>query len=214
MTMKDNKMRWFRRAIALAAVGLLIPAVGCDRENSEVAGVAEPYEATGVADPEIIGENEGVYEESNEVEAGTFATWDADGDAYLAAPEFTTNIEREERYNYGVYDANRDNRLTADEFGEGIFAEWDADGDGRLSEADYGAGWFDEAGYGHNNWDTDSDGLLTSAEWEAGYGQTGLFDTWDADDSGSLANNEYYGGLYDTWDADNDGRLGQSEFLL
>ena len=61
-------------------------------------------------------------------------------------------------------------------------------------------------------------GLGGCAPGVAGYDEPGadlgLYDTWDADDSGLLDENELYAGTFDTWDTDDDGLLSADEFGL
>lgn len=66
--------------------------------------------------------------------------------------------------------------------------EWDSDGDGALNNEEFGAGW--DSTFGDENWfneyDEDGDGNLTEDEYNAG-----VFDSYDADDSGVIEEPEF-----------------------
>jgi hypothetical protein len=76
--------------------------------------------------------------------------------------------------------------------------EWDADGDGLVNQEEFTTGWNDVGTYGE--WDADGDGSLTEDEFNAG-----VFDGYDADDSGGIEEPEFGdvgddigdGGLFD-----------------
>jgi hypothetical protein len=60
--------------------------------------------------------------------------------------------------------------------------------------------------------DLNGDGVLDRNEFGNGVDNAGLFDRWDQDRSGDLADNEFDNGLYGVWDADQNGTLAQNEF--
>ncbi|AZQ69774.1 hypothetical protein EF888_17810 [Silicimonas algicola] len=68
------------------------------------------------------------------------------------------------------------------------FGGWDADGDGAVNQEEFTEGWGntfgDESPY--EAWDEDGDGMLTEDEFH-----TGIYSSYDADDSGVIEEPEF-----------------------
>ena len=62
------------------------------------------------------------------------------------------------------------------------------------------------------DWDTDADLGLTEEEFTAGATEQDVFGGWDADESGVLDEDEFYGGVYNSWDMDDDLQVSEAEF--
>jgi hypothetical protein len=121
----------------------------------------------------------------------TFRDIDRDSNLELSDREFS----RVSRDVYGRWDANRDRRVTQNEFNRG-WRNWGI-GDRQVS---YGM------------FDANNDGILDANEFRTGFDRLSYYDRWDADRDGLLAQNEFNTGMYDVWDADSDGVLAQNEF--
>ena len=61
-------------------------------------------------------------------------------------------------------------------------------------------------------WDTDGDGALNQEEFEAGFGEVGAYDTLDEDGDGALTEDEYNTGVFNSYDADDSGAIEEPEF--
>ncbi len=61
-------------------------------------------------------------------------------------------------------------------------------------------------------WDKDNSGVVTMGEWDTGFDNDALFTSWDSDKDGMLSNNEYGQGLYDAYDADDSGDWNETEY--
>lgn len=65
-----------------------------------------------------------------------FNEWDSNADGVVNYEEFDTGFDDEGLFD--TWDANGDNMLDENEYGEGIFNTYDEDGNGDLSEDEYG----------------------------------------------------------------------------
>lgn len=61
-------------------------------------------------------------------------------------------------------------------------------------------------------WDTDTNQELSQDEWTQGFGETGIFDDWDANDDGMLEEDEFHEGVYSAYDQNDDDILDEDEF--
>ena len=142
---------------------------------------------------------------------------------------------------FGAYDANSDDMLDENEFGEAnqtAFSDWDEDEDSSLSNEEFYGSTFgvvdannddriDENEWNENrenlyvdysgdeDWDLfdrDEDGFLSSDEWSEGFADSNWFNDFDANDDQLVDNSEWNSGLFDDWDANDDGFLDQNEY--
>lgn len=142
---------------------------------------------------------------------------------------------------FGAYDANEDDMLDENEFGESnatSFTEWDEDGDSAYNDEEFYGSTFgvadandddmiDETEWnegrnnlygdyaGENDWDVfdkDEDGLLNSDEWNEGFADSEWFNEFDENDDELVDSNEWNSGLFDDWDANDDGFLDEEEY--
>lgn len=62
-----------------------------------------------------------------------------------------------------------------------------------------------------DDWDTDDEVGISEDEWGTGFGESGVYDTWDADD-GLLSEDEFNSGVFGSYDANDDGTIDETEF--
>jgi len=128
-----------------------------------------------------------------------FADLDHDRNKTLSREEFNGFAGRA----YSGWDANRDRRLERNEFYGGLYGLWDRDRDNRVTQAEYNEGWgtwgrgLERREFG--SFDRNGDGFLDRQEFAGGWGENGLYDRWDADRGGWLAENEFGNGLFGLW---------------
>ncbi|MDY8110808.1 hypothetical protein U0C82_16835 [Fulvimarina sp. 2208YS6-2-32] len=72
-----------------------------------------------------------------------------------------------------------------------------------------GAAFAQEA---YSDWDTDGTAGINQEEFNTGFGEGGVYDSWDANSDGSLTEDEFNAGVYDGYDADDSGALEEPEF--
>ena len=101
--------------------------------------------------------------------------------------------------NFGDLDADRDARLTNEEFDRwwrdrGLYGRWNTDGSNDLTDAELSTGLF-------NTWDRNEAGL-TEDEWTTGVrawfpkdASHGAYGDWDANDNNLVVENEFREGL-------------------
>lgn len=94
-------------------------------------------------------------------------------------------------------------------------AGWDLNNDGLFQEAEY-TGWRDR---GYAQWDTNSDQRIAASEFESGWTNAGfenaqgVFTEWDDNSDGFLDAGEWFGeDEWNTWDANDSGVLENNEF--
>jgi sporulation protein YlmC with PRC-barrel domain len=140
----------------------------------------------------------------------SFAAFDRDQNRTLARNEFNAFADRV----YSGWDENRNQRMERNEFYGGLYSVWDMDRDGRLTNAEYDQAWntwgegLGQADFGR--FDANRDGILNEQEFAAGWGDSGLYERWDADGGGWLAGNELGNGLFGLWGGD--GQVAENEF--
>lgn len=140
----------------------------------------------------------------------SFAAFDRDQNRTLARNEFNTFANRV----YSGWDENRNQRVERNEFYGGLYSVWDMNRDGRLAGAEFNQAWntwgegIGQADLGR--FDRDRDGFLDQEEFAAGWGDKGLYERWDADGGGWLAENELGNGLFGLWGGD--GQIAENEF--
>jgi hypothetical protein len=89
------------------------------------------------------------------------------------------------------------------------------DRDSRLTEAEYNRAWgtwgrgLERVEFGR--FDRNRDGFIDGAEFAGGWGDNGLYERWDADRGGWLAENEFGNGLFGIW-AGERGRIAENDF--
>lgn len=136
-------------------------------------------------------------------------TADATGEAPLTRDQFTRRFQAAGRFD--SWDADRDRRLTRQEFARGLARTWDRDADGRITEREWdgaAAVWFGTADYGAwYDWDRNDDAVLTSDEVARGIDRYGLYDQWDAGSSGMIEIDEFYDRWFEIVDDDGDGQI-------
>jgi ribosomal 30S subunit maturation factor RimM len=127
------------------------------------------------------------------------AMLDRDRNNTLVRDEFNPFVDRV----YTGWDANRNQRLERNEFYGGMYGVWDTNRDARLTEDEYNQAW-DTWGSGLDDrefgaFDRNDDGILDRNEFAGGWGDNGLYERWDADRTGGLAENEFGNGLFGLW---------------
>ncbi|WP_421684135.1 hypothetical protein HKW98_06890 [Stutzerimonas urumqiensis] len=65
-----------------------------------------------------------------------------------------------------------------------------------------------------HDWDADSSGVLDYSEWDAGFDDENLMTSWDEDGDGMVSNDEYSQGLFESYDADNSGDWNDKEYEM
>ena len=142
--------------------------------------------------------------------AMTFAAFDRDQNRSLTQNEFNPFATRV----YSGWDGNRNQRLERNEFYSGMYGVWDTNRDNRLTEDEYNQAWgtwgegLGEAEFGR--FDRNRDGFLDQQEFAGGWGDQGLYERWDADGGGWLAENEFGNGLFGMWG--NNGQVAENDF--
>jgi hypothetical protein len=142
----------------------------------------------------------------------TFRNIDSDRNLELTNREFT----RVGNQIGGRWDRNNNGRIDRNEFDTGLYNVFDTNRDGRVTQGEFTRSWRDW-GRGmqpqaFTDLDRTGDGVLDRNEFGTGINNAGLFDRWDQDRSGDLADNEFDHGLYGVWDADQNGTLAENEF--
>ena len=61
-------------------------------------------------------------------------------------------------------------------------------------------------------WDADASGALNEEEFNAGFGESGVYDAWDADRDGALTEDEFNAGVFGGYDRNDDGMIDEPEF--
>ena len=144
-----------------------------------------------------------------------YASWDGDRNRTLNETEFTAAARDR---GYSRWNTTADAGLDEKELGTGLFAMWDRDHNSQLTDAEWREGarrWYEGDTYGDwGAWNTNGDGYLDTTEFNAGLGRTGLFNTWDADRNGMIAENEFGRGLFGRWDANRDQSVDANEWDL
>jgi hypothetical protein len=59
-------------------------------------------------------------------------------------------------------------------------------------------------------WDTNGDGIGQD-EFNTGYGESGVYDRWDADASGDISEDEFSQGIFNSYDENEDGTWDENE---
>lgn len=65
-----------------------------------------------------------------------------------------------------------------------------------------------------DTWDADGNAGINYTEWDAGFGDEGVFDDWDANDDNMLTDVEYNEGVFNSYDRNDDGMLDDNEWGL
>jgi len=63
-----------------------------------------------------------------------------------------------------------------------------------------------------NEWDQDQSGVVEFNEWDAGFNDENTLTSWDSDSDGMLSNNEFGEGVFESYDADNSGDWNDEEY--
>jgi len=63
-----------------------------------------------------------------------------------------------------------------------------------------------------SEWDTDKSAGLNAEEFNAGFGENGVYDAWDANDDNNLTEDEFNAGVFGGYDRDDDGMIEEPEF--
>lgn len=146
-----------------------------------------------------------------------FGEWDIDENGGINEAEYASGFE-----NDGVlekWDANEDGILDDDEFGEMFYTIFDADRDDRLTVEEFDRGvdsFFGEQAVNLSipRWDADGDGIISRDEFTQTAGDSELFSTFDGNRDGVLESDEMEDGLFDVADGDADDELDDDEFLF
>lgn len=163
------------------------------------------------------GEEQGPGEAIPEGLLDNWVEYDTTGDQNLDREEYRQAI-RDTRL-FSKWDVNEDKMLVKEEFAGGMFDMWDADNDGAISLLQYlGAvdAWFEQDTQlgDFTELDADGDGRLTREEFMQNAKVEPVFNRFDNDSDGNIAQNEYGEGLFLTNDANADGVITQSETLF
>lgn len=107
---------------------------------------------------------------------------------------------------YDVLDMDQDGILTDRELSDGLFGVWDVNRDGRLSEQEFERGalaWFPaDVETDPLAWDANDDSRVDRAEFHAGLERERVLASWDRDGDGRVTDLELTGALLETWDTD------------
>lgn len=149
---------------------------------------------------------------ADQAPALVFVDFDRDRNRQLTNEEFRPLAGRV----YATWDGNQNRRLERNEFYGGVYNVWDMDRDGRVNEDEYNRAWgtwgrgLDRIDFAR--FDRNRDRFIDREEFGAGWGDGGLYERWDADRGGWLAENEFGTGLFGIWDGDRGGSLAENEF--
>jgi hypothetical protein len=142
----------------------------------------------------------------------TFRNVDSDRNLELTSREFA----RVGSQIGGRWDLNDNGRIDRNEFDISLYNVFDTNRDRRVTQGEFNRSWRDwgrgTQPLAFSDLDQNGDGILDRNEFSSGIDNAGLFDRWDQNHSGDLADNEFDNGLYGIWDADQNGTLAQNEF--
>lgn len=180
-------------------------------------GACGPDEVEVVDEPVVgeVGVGEGVAPvvgETTTPVAG-FEQWDADRSGSLASNEFGGWVR-----DGGVFNrwSGGDTGIDTNEFGAGALGLWDRDRDSRVTETEWNdgvRGWYDDDSYGaFGDWDVNDDTFLDAGEIGGGFERTNRWSAWDTNRNSMLEENEFGEGAFGAWDANNDAMLDTNEW--
>lgn len=144
-----------------------------------------------------------------------YGKFDANADGTLDRTEF------DEMNNDGFsnWDSNRDEVINDREFYDRTYRNLDANQDNQLSQDEWGDGY--DRMYGdyldtnkYNQFDANSDGFIDNDEYYEGFRDTDFYNSYDKDGDKSLTREEFNAEVYDRMDQDRDGSLNQKEYQL
>lgn len=195
------------RMSRLSAVSALVAALtlgACAGEETEVAEVGEVE--TGAVAPVADAGVDPVAENG-------FGQWDVDRNASLASNEFGTYMR-----DRGIFNrwSGGDTGIDRDEFGRGALGLWDRDRDSRVTETEWTEGvrgWYDDDSYGaFGDWDLNDDAALDATEIGQGFETTNRWSVWDTNRNNMLEENEFGEGAFGAWDTNRDSMLDENEW--
>lgn len=145
---------------------------------------------------------------------GDFGDLDADRDARLTNDEF--NQWWRDRGLFGRWNTDASDGLTDAELSTGLFNTWDRNEAG-ITESEWNTGvrtWFpSDASYGaYGDWDANDNNLIEENEFREGLGRHNLFDTWDANRNDLWEEDEVFGGFFEIFDANDDRGIDENEW--
>ncbi|MEQ9196260.1 MAG: hypothetical protein RIE84_05870 [Parvibaculum sp.] len=68
------------------------------------------------------------------------------------------------------------------------------------------------AAAGFSEWDSNDDVGIDNDEFGTGFHDRGIYETWDADNDGTMSEREFNEGVYGTYDRDNNGVIDENEY--
>ena len=142
-----------------------------------------------------------------------FNELDADRDQRMTYEEFGAATGEVEYLNN--WDTDNDQQFSERELNEGLFNNWDRNKDSALDGAEYQAynsAWGERQGDNFSTWDANQDKRLDLEEFDTGQKEAGTFDAWDANGDGYISREELRRGTYDARDLDRDGYLTNEEY--
>ena len=142
-----------------------------------------------------------------------YGQWDTDRNATLASDEFAGWFR-----DRGIFNrwSGGDAGIDRDEFGRGALGLWDRDRDSRVTETEWNEGvrgWYDDASYGaFGDWDANRDSALDATEIGQGFESTNRWGAWDTNRNSMLEENEFGESAFGVWDDNNDSILDNNEW--
>ncbi len=140
------------------------------------------------------------------------AEWEEGWHSKLAGEEFNQDL-------YHDWDTDANQLLSEEEFKAGFFAYYDADGSSFWDETEFIR--FASTSY-YNTWDQDNNNKITEKEFADGWNsymagytyEEELYNLWDVNNNGTLDKGEFTEGIFDYWDADDTGYVEANEYAL
>lgn len=143
--------------------------------------------------------------------AQNFSDADTSADGQIDKTEF----EQVSRASFDAWDTDRNERISERELYHALFAEWDADDNDQLTQEEYLAGagdWLDENRQpAFDGVDADDSGTLNQQEFTSAMQDSEAFAVWNVEGEG-VDWNEYHAAMFDRHDEDRNQQLSQDEY--
>lgn len=144
--------------------------------------------------------------------------WDEDDNGYIDETEFESTFSRVNYYD--GWDTDDDGYLNERELNEGVYGALDEDNNNVLDENEWDAysSIYSETRATEigdfDSWDMDNDGYLASDEFMSKNGEIFRYSDWDQSGDDRLDKTEFNQGSFALWDADGDSQINDEEFGL
>lgn len=143
-----------------------------------------------------------------------FQRFDENDDDAITADEFNRSFG--DLSGFDDFDADESGDFDEGEFNESFFDAYDRDDDTVIDEDEFSAGddsFFDgDSGTTLGDLDTDESGDIGRTEFEAGFGDTGLYDDYDANQDSVVDEGEINETSFEIFDDNDDNNISQNEF--